>query len=139
MVFVYTPTGLFVVYFFQGMEEMGNERAKAHFEAEVPASYTVPREHATVREREKWIRDKYEHRRFVSRDPQPARQRKPEESTGSRSSRCERKKEGGTRSWIEKKQAGPIRWFGFSPSPLACHVHGYQMRLPRQGPAVLTA
>ncbi|CBN76789.1 conserved unknown protein [Ectocarpus siliculosus] len=71
----------------KGMEEMGNERAKAHFEAEVPASYTVPREHATVREREKWIRDKYEHRRFVSRNPQPARQRKPEESTGSRSSR----------------------------------------------------
>ncbi|CAM9556277.1 unnamed protein product, partial [Hapterophycus canaliculatus] len=60
----------------KGMEEMGNERAKAHFEANVPASYSVPREHATVRERERWIRDKYEHRRFVARDPPPTREKK---------------------------------------------------------------
>lgn len=51
------------------MEEMGNARAKAHFEASVPSGYQVPTEHATVREREKWIRDKYEYRRFVSRTP----------------------------------------------------------------------
>lgn len=61
------------------MEEMGNARAKAHFEADVPAGYPVPREHATVREREKWIRDKYERRRFVSTAPP----RKTEESSGS--------------------------------------------------------
>lgn len=71
----------------QGMEEMGNERAKAHFEANVPANYSVPREHATVREREKWIRDKYEHRRFVARDPPPSREKKTETSSSSRSSR----------------------------------------------------
>lgn len=64
---------------------MGNERAKAFFEAEVPPSYPVPREHATVREREKWIRDKYEHRRFVSTTPPPPR--KTPESDESRSSR----------------------------------------------------
>ncbi|CAM9895482.1 unnamed protein product [Sphacelaria rigidula] len=63
------------------MEEMGNARAKAHFEANVPAGYPVPREHATVREREKWIRDKYEHRRFVSTTPRKA----VEESNGSHS------------------------------------------------------
>ena len=74
----------------QGMEEMGNERAKAHFEANVPPSYSVPREHATVRERERWIRDKYEHRRFVSRDPPPARPQKAEEPKASRSSRQDR-------------------------------------------------
>lgn len=51
---------------------MGNARAKAHFEADVPSGYPVPREHATVREREKWIRDKYEHRRFVSTAPRKA-------------------------------------------------------------------
>ena len=70
----------------QGMEEMGNERAKTHFEAEVPSGYPIPREHATVREREKWIRDKYEHKRFVSRGPPPT-QRNEDNSNGSRSSR----------------------------------------------------
>lgn len=74
-----------LVFTLQGMEEMGNERAKAHFEAAVPAGYPIPREHATVREREKWIRDKYERRRFVSTTPvNPSR--KAEESNGSRSS-----------------------------------------------------
>ncbi|CAN0233626.1 unnamed protein product [Ascophyllum nodosum] len=70
----------------KGMEEMGNERAKTHFEAEVPSGYPIPREHATVREREKWIRDKYEHKRFVSRGPPPT-QRNEDNSNGSRSSR----------------------------------------------------
>ncbi|CAM9912529.1 unnamed protein product, partial [Discosporangium mesarthrocarpum] len=49
----------------KAMEKMGNARAKAYFEAKVPTGHHIPREHATVREREKWIRDKYEHRRFV--------------------------------------------------------------------------
>lgn len=88
---------------------MGNERAKAYFEADVPSSYSVPREHATVREREKWIRDKYEHRRFVSRDPPPARaQKKAEESQSSRSPRrdtyrnCSRGEGGGGRGQVER-------------------------------------
>ena len=68
----------------QGMEEMGNARAKEHFEAEVPAGYPVPREHATVREREKWIRDKYEHRRFVSTAPRAAQKKAEEEPSRSR-------------------------------------------------------
>lgn len=92
---------------------MGNERAKAFFEANVPASYSVPREHATVREREKWIRDKYEHRRFVARDPPPSREKKAETSSGSRSSRQEMHimthagergelREGGVGCWMER-------------------------------------
>ena len=68
----------------QGMEEMGNARAKEHFEAEVPAGYPVPREHASVREREKWIRDKYEHRRFVSTAPRAAQKKAEEEPSRSR-------------------------------------------------------
>lgn len=68
----------------QGMEEMGNARAKEHFEAGVPAGYPVPREHATVREREKWIRDKYEHRRFVSTAPRAAQKKAEEEPSRSR-------------------------------------------------------
>ncbi|CAN0250555.1 unnamed protein product, partial [Laminaria digitata] len=68
----------------KGMEEMGNARAKEHFEAEVPAGYPVPREHATVREREKWIRDKYEHRRFVSTAPRAAQKKAEEEPSRSR-------------------------------------------------------
>ncbi|CAM9502660.1 unnamed protein product, partial [Choristocarpus tenellus] len=67
----------------KGMEEMGNTKGKAFFEAEVPEGYPVPREHATVREREKWIRDKYERRRFVARK----RDSNTDDSTSSRCSR----------------------------------------------------
>ena len=42
----------------QMMEQWGNARAKAYFEAEVPSSYRMPFEGAGVREVQKWIRDK---------------------------------------------------------------------------------
>ncbi len=40
------------------MEQWGNERAKAYFEAEVPANYPKPGEGAGVRDVQRWIRDK---------------------------------------------------------------------------------
>jgi len=40
------------------MEEWGNARAKAFYEAQVPAHYQRPHEGAGVREIQRWIRDK---------------------------------------------------------------------------------
>jgi hypothetical protein len=40
------------------MEQWGNARAKAYFEAEIPASYNRPHEGAGVRDVQRWIRDK---------------------------------------------------------------------------------
>jgi hypothetical protein len=50
------------------MEQWGNGRAALYYEACVPSDYRRPREGATPREMEKWIRDKYEHKRFLPRD-----------------------------------------------------------------------
>mmetsp|Transcript_539 Transcript_539/g.938 ORF Transcript_539/g.938 Transcript_539/m.938 type:complete len:168 (+) Transcript_539:181-684(+) len=57
----------------QRMERWGNGRARAYFEAEVPSNYPIPGERSTTREVEKWIRDKYEHRRFLAREPPPGK------------------------------------------------------------------
>lgn len=45
----------------------GNGRAKAYFEHDVPATYPVPNETASVQQLTRWIRDKYEHCKFVPR------------------------------------------------------------------------
>ncbi len=42
-------------------------RFQAVYEANVPAGYKRPREQSTVREMEKWIRDKYVHKRFMTK------------------------------------------------------------------------
>ncbi|CAM9552876.1 unnamed protein product [Chrysoparadoxa australica] len=54
------------------MERWGNARAKAYFEANVPEGYPVPGEHASVRERTVWIKDKYERKRFIADECPPA-------------------------------------------------------------------
>ena len=46
------------------MEEWGNARAAEYFEAELPSHVVRPKEGDPVRVTEKFIRDKYEHRRF---------------------------------------------------------------------------
>lgn len=48
------------------MEEWGNGRANEYFEAKVPASVIKPKEGDPVRVVERYIRDKYEHRRYVA-------------------------------------------------------------------------
>eukprot|EP00613_Pedinella_sp_CCMP2098_P042819 CAMPEP_0171793728 /NCGR_PEP_ID=MMETSP0991-20121206/67706_1 /TAXON_ID=483369 /ORGANISM="non described non described, Strain CCMP2098" /LENGTH=421 /DNA_ID=CAMNT_0012404001 /DNA_START=94 /DNA_END=1359 /DNA_ORIENTATION=+ len=50
------------------MEQWGNSRAKAYYEAEVPSHYQRPYDGAGVREVQRFIRDKYEHKRFVPQD-----------------------------------------------------------------------
>ncbi|KAG7388095.1 SPARC- modular calcium-binding protein 2 [Phytophthora pseudosyringae] len=53
----------------QQMQRWGNARAKGYYEANVPRDYRVPTEHSAVREKEMWIRDKYERKRFVGEPP----------------------------------------------------------------------
>lgn len=51
------------------MEEWGNERANAYYEASMPSSVQVPREGDSVRIVEKFIRDKYQYKRFIGPIP----------------------------------------------------------------------
>lgn len=48
------------------MEEWGNGRANAYYEANVPSHVIKPKEGDSVRSIEKYIRDKYEHKRFIA-------------------------------------------------------------------------
>lgn len=48
------------------MEEWGNARANAYWEANVPATVRKPKEGDGVRTVEKYIRDKYEHKRYIA-------------------------------------------------------------------------
>eukprot|EP01039_Chlorochromonas_danica_P008397 gene8397-9256_t len=48
------------------MEEWGNGRANAFYEAKVPASVIRPKEGDPVRIVERFIRDKYEHKKFIA-------------------------------------------------------------------------
>ncbi|RHY52691.1 hypothetical protein DYB34_001915 [Aphanomyces astaci] len=50
------------------MQKWGNAKAKDYFEALVPKDYRIPTEHSPVRDKEIWIRDKYERKRFIARD-----------------------------------------------------------------------
>ncbi|CAH0491834.1 unnamed protein product [Peronospora farinosa] len=49
----------------QQMQRWGNTRAKGYYEANIPSDYPIPKEHSSVRDKEMWIRDKYERKRFV--------------------------------------------------------------------------
>jgi hypothetical protein len=47
------------------MESWGNGRANAYYEAKMPSGYAKPGENDPVRVVERFIRDKYEHKKFV--------------------------------------------------------------------------
>ncbi len=47
------------------MQQWGNKRARKYYEARVPRDYKIPDEHSTTFDLERWIRDKYELKRFV--------------------------------------------------------------------------
>lgn len=48
------------------MEEWGNARANEYYESNLPPNYPKPKDGDPVRVVEKYIRDKYEHRRFLA-------------------------------------------------------------------------
>ena len=51
----------------QNMVRWGNKRANAYWEARVPESYYIPDENDGVGAVERWIRDKYEKKKFVAK------------------------------------------------------------------------
>ncbi|KAI9983620.1 hypothetical protein PInf_007685 [Phytophthora infestans] len=59
----------------QQMQRWGNGRAKAYYEANVPRDYRIPTEHSSVRDKEMWIRDKYERKRFAGEAPRESEDR----------------------------------------------------------------
>lgn len=57
------------------MEEWGNGRANAYYEANLPPHVVKPKEGDSVRSIEKFIRDKYEFKRYVASSVPPAGER----------------------------------------------------------------
>ncbi|KAL2613127.1 hypothetical protein R1flu_024819 [Riccia fluitans] len=53
------------------MKSIGNERAASYWESSVPPGYTRPVPTSTNEEVEKWIREKYEKKRFCPQDSSP--------------------------------------------------------------------
>jgi hypothetical protein len=53
------------------MEEWGNARANQYYEANIPSHVTKPKDGDPVRVVEKFIRDKYEHKKFIAREVPP--------------------------------------------------------------------
>ncbi|RHY27273.1 hypothetical protein DYB32_006881 [Aphanomyces invadans] len=66
------------------MQRWGNAKAKEYFEALVPKDYRIPTEHSPVRDKEIWIRDKYERKRFVSRDAEDPTAKRTNSSSRSK-------------------------------------------------------
>jgi hypothetical protein len=57
------------------MEEWGNGRANAYYEANVPSHVVKPKSGDSVRSVEKYIRDKYEHKRYIAKTVPPKAER----------------------------------------------------------------
>jgi stromal membrane-associated protein len=89
------------------MERLGNALAKEYYEANVPEGYRRPGEHASVREMEKWIRDKYEHKRFAARGPPPVGNTQPpqREQQAAAPSRADRERQSGSRAATGRNRA----------------------------------
>ncbi|KAG7395284.1 SPARC- modular calcium-binding protein 2 [Phytophthora boehmeriae] len=88
----------------QQMQRWGNGRAKAYYEATVPRDYRIPTEHSSVREKEMWIREKYERKRFIGQEPPKENTKHDDddeeanERSKRRSERSERRKQDGSRT-----------------------------------------
>lgn len=67
------------------MEEWGNARANEFFEANLSAQVPRPKEGDTVRTVEKFIRDKYEYKRYIGKVIPPKRTADPEDHGSHRS------------------------------------------------------
>jgi stromal membrane-associated protein len=63
----------------QFMEQWGNARANAYYEANLPAHVQKPNQNDAVRVVEKFIRDKYEHKKYIAASmPPPVVHKEPE-------------------------------------------------------------
>ncbi|OWZ19488.1 hypothetical protein PHMEG_0006265 [Phytophthora megakarya] len=97
------------------MQRWGNAKAKGYYEANVPRDYRVPTEHSSVREKEMWIREKYERKRFVGeapreeREERSSRRKKQESSDEEREERRERRKDKRSSSRTASREATPTQ------------------------------
>ena len=68
----------------KNMEKWGNKKARELYEANVPKDVYIPDENDSAQVLEKWIRDKYERRKYVlterARSPRKRRKRKRKRS-----------------------------------------------------------
>ena len=54
------------------MQTVGNAKARAFWEANVPAGHSIPNEDSSRAEMEVWIKDKYQNKKFVAQQPMSA-------------------------------------------------------------------
>jgi hypothetical protein len=68
------------------MEEVGNEKAREKWEANVPKDAYMPDENDSVTTVERWIRDKYERRKYVQDKKKKEKKKKDKKKKGKSSS-----------------------------------------------------
>jgi hypothetical protein len=77
----------------KNMELWGNKEARQMYEARVPTDIYIPDENDSAQTLEKWIRDKYEHRRYVQKDSiksvKERKKKKKKHKKQKRTSECE--------------------------------------------------
>ena len=64
------------------MQKWGNKKCNAYWEARLPKNYPRPDEHSSMAELERFIRAKYEQRRWVADDGEEYEEEEEEEDEG---------------------------------------------------------
>ena len=122
------------------MEDWGNERGRKFYENRVPRDMYIPDENDSVQTLERWIRDKYDRRKFVPLDNHDdeengssSRARKPKKkSTKSRSDdqpserteRTAKKSSSSKREGSRRQQSEcAVCWAERSKTPSYCLQH----------------
>jgi hypothetical protein len=94
------------------MEEWGNGRANAYYEANVPANVIRPKEGDPVRVVERYIRDKYEHKRYVASSIPPKSASAPAAEAPKETQQPIRRQSATT-----KPEPAPVRTPASAPAP----------------------
>ena len=68
------------------MQKWGNKKCNAYWEAKLPKNYPRPDEHSSMAELERFIRAKYEQRRWVADDRDESEEEESEEDDYENSS-----------------------------------------------------
>lgn len=111
------------------MEEWGNQRANEYYEANLPANYHRPKEGDPVRVVEKFIREKYEHKKFISKSMPP-----PKTASAAASQQVS-----GVNTPVDEERMSPapgnMQFREDSPAPPAAYTTRTQVAAPKPAPA----
>ena len=71
------------------MNKWGNKKARSYWEANVPDEVYIPDENDTVQVIERWIRDKYEHKKYVKGSGKSSKKSKKDKKKKKKKSKKE--------------------------------------------------